>query len=125
MKAIYSILFVTILCLCNGCSNTKINQNHLEFRNDNQVITIEILDENKSLKFNESTEVKLNLKNIDKKSLTVSGNGVGYSNSQDDNVLLLIITPPKSSIKKKSFELIVIYRLDEKFISHKFLLPVM
>lgn len=105
---------------------TNLQQNDLVFRDNDQVIQLELATKNNYLVFNEPTEIKVSVEKIDLKKSSIIGKGISLTGEQGKNYLVISITANEENVFNNQYSITFNYPTgrNKKLKNHKFLIPV-
>ncbi len=122
MKAIIS--FFTLILFTSFTGN--IQEDGLTFRDNDQVIKLEIETQKKYLVMNELTEIKVSVEKIDLKKSSIIGKGICLTGEQGKNYFIISITVDEENVFNNQYSVTFNYPTgkNKKLKNHKFLIPV-
>lgn len=125
MKKFILILSIILFYNCSPKLNSA-KETNLTFRNGNEIIKLEILSENKFIKIEIPTKVKVITENIKVENLSFSAPGIRFIKTEPklENEITLEINAKKESAISGKFTLNVSYKSDGKMVFNKFLIPI-
>lgn len=122
MKTVLS--FFALLFLTSFTPNLQ--QNDLVFRDNDQVIQLELATQNNYLVFKEPTEIKISVEKIDLKKSSIIGKGISLTGEQGKNFVVISITANEENVFNNQYSITFNYPTgkNKKLKNHKFLIPV-
>ena len=119
--------FISVFTLILFTSfTTKFQEDNLVFRDNDQVIQLELATQKKYLVMNEPTEIKVSVEKIDLKKSSIIGKGICLTGEEGKNFFIISITVDEENVFNNQYSVTFNYPTgrNKKLKNHKFLIPV-
>lgn len=122
MKAIISFFALILFTSFTG----NIQEDSLTFRDNDQVIKLELATQKKYLVMNDPTEIKVSVEKIDLKKSSIIGKGICLTGEEGKNFFMISITADEENVFNNQYSVTFNYPTgkNKKLKNHKFLIPV-
>jgi hypothetical protein len=122
MKVILSFLMLFLL----SSFAFDLQENSFIYKDEDQVIKLELETNQKYLVLNHPTEIKVTVENIDLRHSSIVGKGICITGESGKNYFTITTTVEKESVINNQYTISFNYSIgrNRKLKNHKFLIPV-